>query len=128
MPQIKAITDEMLERAGKIRGSGEELGASHDGVLSVMQNMGADFSGKLPTAMLELMLSQKDKYAAVGEAIKDYGDFVEHAANTYEWTDKEIARWAEKLGKDGARLIEVIRPEPPDDKPKDFSAGFEPWI
>jgi uncharacterized protein YukE len=99
MPQIKAITDEMLERAGKIRTSGQELSANQDDVLGIMGDLGADFSGKLPTAMLELMLSQKEKYAAVNEAIKDYGDFVEHAAHTYEWTDKEIARWAEKLGK-----------------------------
>jgi uncharacterized protein YukE len=99
MPQIKAITDEMLEMAGKIRAGGEAVNASQNSVIGIMRNMGADFSGKLPTAMLELMLSQKDKYAAVHEAIKDYGDFTEHAANTYEWTDKEIARWAEKLGK-----------------------------
>jgi uncharacterized protein YukE len=108
MPQIKAITEEMLERAGKIIGSGEELSASQEAVLGIMGNLGADFSGKLPTAMLELMLSQKDKYAAVNEAVKDYGDFVEHAANTYEWTDKEIARWAEKLGKG-----DFGRPAPP---------------
>jgi hypothetical protein len=60
--------------------------------------------------MLELMLAGKDKYAAIHEAVKDYGDFVEHAANKYEWSDKEIARWAEKLGK-GDRIIPV-RPTP----------------
>jgi uncharacterized protein YukE len=110
MPQIKVITDEMLERAGKIREGGESISASHNSVLGIMQNLGTDFSGRLPTAMLELMLSQKDKYAAVHEAIKDYGDFVTHAANTYEWTDKEIARWAEKLGR--GDLGGPIRPGP----------------
>jgi uncharacterized protein YukE len=120
MPQIKAITDEMLERAGKVREGGEAISASQNSVLGIMRNLGADFSGRLPTAMLELMLSQKDKYAAVNEAIEDYGDFVEHAAKTYEWTDKEIARWAEKLGKgDFKEPVRPPRPRPPRFKPMD---------
>jgi uncharacterized protein YukE len=120
MPQIKAITDEMLEMAGKIHEGKEAISASQNSVLGIMQNLGADFSGKLPTAMLELMLAQKDKYAAVCEAIKDYGDFVEHAAQTYEWTDKEIARWAEKLGKG-----DLGGPAPPRQGPIPYVRTFD---
>jgi hypothetical protein len=98
MPKIQAITDEMLSKSQNITRSASELFASQGRVQSIIQNLGADFSGRIPTLMTEHVLGMKSKYEAMNTTLTKYGEFLDNAARTYEWNDKELAGWAEKLG------------------------------
>ena len=83
----------MLGKAKNIHQGATEIADSQSNVTKIIQNLGKDFSGKLPTLMTGNILSMKNKYKELNETLDQYGKFLTHAANTYEWNDKETAQW-----------------------------------
>lgn len=104
MPKIQIITEEILGKAKNVHQGAADIFSSQENVTKTIQNLGKDFSGKLPTLMTEHMLSMRDKYRSMNENLTQYGSFLEHSANTYEWNDKELAKWAAALGDRGASI------------------------
>ena len=98
MPQIKAVTDEMQRRAGNIGAGAGEILSSQQKVTGIFQNLGRDFSGRIPSLMTEKMIAMEDIYSGINETLNGYKTFLEEAAQSYEWTDSEAARWAANLG------------------------------
>ena len=97
MPKIKAVTDEMVKRAGQIDASVRELRASQQAVSKVFHNMGEYFSGKVPQRMVQHMTAMEKEYNAVRETLAQYSVFLREMAQRYEWTDAQAARWAAYL-------------------------------
>jgi murein DD-endopeptidase MepM/ murein hydrolase activator NlpD len=98
MPKIQVITEEMLGKSKNVNQGASDILSSQNNVTGIVRNLGKDFSGKLPTLMTEHMLAMESKYKSMNENITQYGKFLEHAANSYEWNDKELAKWATALG------------------------------
>ena len=98
MPKIQAITDKMHEKSGKIAQGITDIYGSQNSVTQTIQNLGRGFSGPLPTAMTERMLLMRSQYETMNKTLTGYQVFLENAANTYEWNDQEMARWAAALG------------------------------
>lgn len=97
MPQIKAITDEMHERASIIGTEAEGILASQTSVTGIFRNMGKDFSGAIPSLMLEHMIAMQVVYRGMNESLNGYKNFLDDTANNYEWTDGEASRWFQTL-------------------------------
>ena len=101
MPKMQFVTDEMLNRANTI---GQDVGRildSQNAVTKLFQNMGRDFSGKVPSLMTQHMLAMDSDYKAMNEILTQYKAFMEDTAQTYEWTDEQLANWAKALGHNG---------------------------
>lgn len=98
MPKILAVTEEMQQRAGEIGHRADELRESQSNVTSIFQNMGRDFSGRIPSLMTEKMIAMESVYNGINATLNGYKDFLNDAAQTMEWTDSEAARWANSLG------------------------------
>ena len=97
MPKIKAVTDEMMKRAGKIDASVRELRGSQQTVSKMFRNMEEYFSGKVPQRMVQHMTAMEKEYKAVSETLARYSEFLRVMAQRYEWTDAQAARWAAQL-------------------------------
>ena len=80
MPKILAVTEEMERRASSIGVNADDILSIQNAVTNIFQNMGRDFSGRIPSLMTE------------------YKDFLSNAARTMEWTDAEGARLTRSLG------------------------------
>jgi uncharacterized protein YukE len=98
MPKIQVITEEILGKSKNVNQGAADIFGSQENVTKTLQNLGKDFTGKLPTLMTEHMLAMRDKYKAMNENLTQYGSFLEHAANTYEWNESELTKWATALG------------------------------
>ena len=98
MPKILAVTEEMQERAGIIGGRAGEILAGQNSVTNIFQNMGRDFSGRIPSLMTEKMIAMESVYQNINATLTDYKDFLVNIAQSYEWTDREAARWMSSLG------------------------------
>ena len=48
--------------------------------------------------MTQHMLSMESDYKSMNNILNNYKAFMEDAARNYEWTEDELARWAESLG------------------------------
>ena len=91
MPKILAVTEEMERRAGEILDI-------QNNVTNIFQNMGRDFSGRIPSLMTEKMIAMEDVYQTINATLNGYKDFLSDAAKNYEWNDSEAARWSRNLG------------------------------
>ncbi|MBQ3653083.1 MAG: hypothetical protein II954_01545 [Synergistaceae bacterium] len=98
MPQIFAVTEEMKARAGKIGAGAGEILSSQQSVTGIFQNLGRDFSGRIPSLMTEKMIAMEDIYSGINETLTGYKTFLEETAQSYDWTDAEAAKWAANLG------------------------------
>ena len=98
MPKIQVITEEMLGKAKNINQGAMDIFNSQGNVTKTIQNLGKDFSGRLPSLIVQNVLSMRDKYKAMNETLDQYGKFLENAANTYEWNERELTKWATALG------------------------------
>jgi uncharacterized protein YukE len=105
MPRIKAITDEMRVRARNVSDRSNEILSSQQTVTKIVGNMGPDFSGKVPSLMTQNLLAMDEKYKGMNDTLTQYAKFLDNAANTYEWSDQEIARWAGALRTDTTTLV-----------------------
>lgn len=101
MPKILAVTDEMMNRAGNIGQSTSEILDSQHNVTRTFQNMGRDFSGRIPSLMTEKMIAMEEVYQNMNMILNGYKEFLEDAARNYEWTDQEAARWTRSLSNGG---------------------------
>ena len=101
MAKIQVITEEMLAKAKNIHQGASDVFDSQSKATNIIQNLGKDFSGKVPSLMTANMLAMRDKYNAMNETLDQYGKFLTHAANTYEWNDRDLAKWATALGDRG---------------------------
>ncbi len=98
MPKMQIVTDAMLNRAEIIGRSAESILSSQNAVTQMFQNMGHDFSGRVPGLMIQHMASMESDYKTMNNILNNYKTFMEDAARNYEWTEDELARWAESLG------------------------------
>lgn len=99
MPKMLYVTDEMISRAGNIGTNANEILSNQNQVTSIFQNLGRDFSGRIPSLMTEKMIAMEDVYQAMNDNLLGYKDFLEDSARTIEWTDEEAARWGQALGR-----------------------------
>ncbi|MBQ7155749.1 MAG: hypothetical protein IJR85_09380 [Synergistaceae bacterium] len=98
MPKILAVTEEMERRAGEIGNKAGEILDIQNNVTNIFQNMGRDFSGRIPSLMTEKMIAMEDVYQTINATLNGYKDFLSDAAKNYEWNDSEAARWSRNLG------------------------------
>ena len=98
MPKILAVTEEMERRAGEIGNRAGEILDIQTNVTNIFQNMGRDFSGRIPSLMTEKMIAMEDVYQNINSTLNGYKDFLSDAAKNYEWNDSEAARWSRNLG------------------------------
>ena len=98
MPKMQIVTNEMLERAKGIEQNAGRILDSQNKVTGIFQNMGRSFSGRVPTLMTENMLAMDGEYKTMNEILNQYKTFMEDTARNYEWTDEELAKWAQSLG------------------------------
>ena len=99
MPKMQIVTDEMVNRAGIIGQNASEILSSQNNVTNIFQNMGKNFSGKIPSLMTQQMIAMDSDYQAMNNMLGNYKNFLEDSAQNYEWTEEELARWATSLGK-----------------------------
>ena len=98
MPKMLYVTDEMISRAGNIGVNASEIFNSQNQVTNIFQNLGRDFSGRIPSLMTEKMIAMESVYQSMNNTLNGYKDFLEDSARTIEWTDEEAAHWATALG------------------------------
>ena len=101
MPKILAVTQEMNARAASIGNKAGEILQTQNAVTGIFQNMGRDFSGRIPSLMTEKMIAMEDVYQSINETLNGYKDFLTDAARNYEWNDNEAARWMRSLRGNG---------------------------
>ncbi len=98
MPKLLYVTEEMQQRAKNIGMNADEILGSQNQVTGIFQNMGRDFSGKIPSLMTEKMIAMESDYKNINNILNGYKQFLEDSAQTVEWTDEESAKWAQALG------------------------------
>ena len=97
MPKILAVTEEMERRAADIGNNAEILLNNQNAVTDIFQNMGRDFSGRIPSLMTERMIAMEDTYTLINETLNGYKEILSNAAKNYEWNDAEAANWTRAL-------------------------------
>ncbi len=98
MPKILAVTQEMERRAANIGDNAGQILNKQNAVTSIFQNMGRDFSGRIPSLMTEKMIAMEDEYQSINTTLNGYRDFLSDAAKNYDWNDSEASRWFRSLG------------------------------
>lgn len=102
MPKILYVTEEMQKRAASIGEKTSEIFDSQNQVTNVFRNLGSDFSGQIPSLMIEKMIAMESNYREINITLTAYKEFLEKAAQNMEWTDSQISRWDASLGRGGA--------------------------
>ena len=98
MPKILAVTQEMERRASSIGNNADEILNIQEEVTNIFQNMGRDFSGRIPSLMTEKMIAMEDVYQSINATLNGYRDFLSDAAKNYDWNDSEASRWFRSMG------------------------------
>ncbi|MBR0035854.1 MAG: hypothetical protein IJP54_09275 [Synergistaceae bacterium] len=97
MPKILAVTEEMERRAAAIGSNADALLDVQNAVTNIFQNMGRDFSGRIPSLMTEKMIAMEETYQGINAKLNEYKDFLSEVAKNYEWNDSEATRWFQSL-------------------------------
>ena len=97
MSKILAVTDEMKNRAAGIGNNADALLNAQNAVTNIFQNMGRDFSGRIPSLMTEKMIAMEETYQGINAKLNEYKDFLSEVAKNYEWNDSEATRWFQSL-------------------------------
>ncbi|MBQ6775152.1 MAG: hypothetical protein IJP53_01715 [Synergistaceae bacterium] len=98
MPKMLYVTEEMISRAGNIGANASDILSSQNQVTGIFQNMGRDFSGKIPALMTEKMIAMESDYQNINSILNGYKEFLEDSARNIVWTDEQAAQWAKALG------------------------------
>jgi uncharacterized protein YukE len=98
MPKILAVTDAMRSDAKSILAKATEIQASHNDMASVAGGMAPYFKGALPELLTQVLLDMKKKHKALYEKIVQHSKDIDDAAGKYDWSEQEIAGWANRLG------------------------------
>ena len=98
MTKILAVTSEMEARAAAIGSNADEIFTSQNTVTNIFQNMGRDFSGRIPSLMTEKMIAMEEVYQGINATLTGYKEFLSDAAKNYDWNDSEAERWTRSLG------------------------------
>ena len=99
MPKILAVTDEMMARASSIGNGSSEIRDSQSRVTKIFQEMGRNFSGPIPSLIIEKMIAMEGTYQGMNENLNQYKTFLEDTAKNYEWSDGEASRWMQALNR-----------------------------
>lgn len=92
MPKIEVTTEDLQTIAGNIGGSADDILSGQNAVTNIFQNMGRDFSGRIPSLMTEKMIAMEDVYKGINDTLSNYSEFLRNAAQTYERIDAEAGR------------------------------------
>lgn len=119
MPKMQAITDEMKATADRIGDRLSLMVDSQKNVKDLMSSILVHFESN-PKVMTALHLANvRIGYQDTTTSLKGYQEFISKAADTYEWNDKQIARWAEQMNeKKGVDIYNYI--------PDDSNSGVVP--
>ena len=98
MSKILAVTEEMERRASDIGNNAENILNIQNAVTDIFQNMGRDFSGRIPSLMTEKMIAMEEVYQGINATLNGYKDFLSNAAKNYDRNDSEAARRTISLG------------------------------
>ena len=98
MPKMQIVTDAMLDRASRIGQASDLMFSNQNAVTQIFQNMGRNFSGRVPGLMTQHILAMESDYKSMNTILTNYRNFMEDAARNYNWTENELASWAESLG------------------------------
>lgn len=102
MPKMLYVTEEMNQRAGIIGKKTSEILESQNQVTDLFSSLGKNFSGQIPSLMVEKILAMESNYQDINMTLTAYKEFLEDAAQKIEWTDSEASRWDASLGRGGA--------------------------
>lgn len=97
MPKIQAITKVMKETAEEIGKSVLSIQDSQEQVKKALQIILVSFESEPKVMMGSHLSTVMLGYRNSGESLKGYRDFLLNAAVTYEWTDEQLAKWAEVM-------------------------------
>ena len=92
MPKIEVTTEDLVTIAGDIGNSADSILSDQNAVTNIFQNMGRDFSGRIPSLMTEKMIAMEDAYHGINDILNNYSGFLQDAAQTYERIDREAGR------------------------------------
>ncbi len=88
MSQIMARTEEMRGKAQNILSWFKDHKASNEKMMNILKNMGPVFSGKLPSKMLQNVLSMKESYRALYQDAERHAGKIMDAANAYDEAER----------------------------------------
>lgn len=90
---IRVITEELNGRAARIGQIVDAFIEKQSEMVKTLSNLGNNFSGTLPSVMLNYVTATNAKFQNAIKSIDQYKRFIETAAETYEWTDSQLAQW-----------------------------------
>ncbi|MDR1965809.1 MAG: hypothetical protein LBQ36_03800, partial [Synergistaceae bacterium] len=88
----------MIEKSRTIGERASALMSSQKSVSGIASGLGQDFDGRLPSLIVQNLLSMRGKYTEINENLTEYSGFLEHAANEYEWTESELTKLMQSIG------------------------------
>ena len=92
MPKIEVTTEDLRTIAGNIGIDAADILSGQKNVTNIFQNMGREFSGRIPSLMTEKMIAMEDVYRGINDTLTNYSEFLRNAANTYERIDADAGR------------------------------------
>lgn len=92
----------MQKRAATIGNEASKIFESQNRVTNLFSSLGRDFSGQIPSLMVEKMIAMESNYQDINMTLTAYQEFLNDAAQNMEWTDSEASGWDASLGRGGA--------------------------
>ena len=92
MPKIEVTTEDLMNIAGTIGSNATDILSGQKSVTNIFQNMGREFSGRIPSLMTEKMIAMEDVYQGINDTLTNYSEFLRNAAQSYERIDAEAGR------------------------------------
>mgnify|MGYP007070221614 CR=1 FL=1 len=77
MPKMQIVTDAMLSRAEVIGRGAENILSSQNTVTQTFQNMGRDFSGRVPGLMIQHMASMESDYKTMNNILNNFDNQIQ---------------------------------------------------
>lgn len=128
MPKMQAITDEMKATASRIGDHLSLMTDSQGKVRDALQTILVNFDST-PKVMTALHLASVSLgYQNTSENLKGYQTFLVEAADTYEWNDAEIAKWADQMNEQrGVDIYNYTSPNAASGGPVATQADNDKW-
>ena len=92
MSKIEVTTEDLKNIAGTIGSNASDILSGQKSVTNIFQNMGREFSGRIPSLMTEKMIAMEDVYQGINDTLTNYSEFLRNAAQSYERIDTEAGR------------------------------------
>lgn len=97
--KILATPEKMRGVANTIKQKVNDLQTSQQHIKNIVAGLGDNFSGNLPSYMVQVMTHSDSKFQSVFVTLTQYADFIDNAANAYEQSDIELLREISQYGR-----------------------------